>query len=54
MEVAALLKQFQLRPKKSLGQNFLTDEHALAEIVASAGLTREDVVVEIGAGLGGL
>jgi 16S rRNA (adenine1518-N6/adenine1519-N6)-dimethyltransferase len=54
MEVAALLKQYQLRPKKSLGQNFLTDEHALAEIVASAGITREDVVVEIGAGLGGL
>lgn len=54
MEVAALLKQYQLRPKKSLGQNFLTDEHALAEIVASAGITREDVVVEIGSGLGGL
>ena len=54
MEVAALLKQYQLRPKKSLGQNFLTDEHALAEIVANAGLTREDVVVEIGSGLGGL
>jgi 16S rRNA (adenine1518-N6/adenine1519-N6)-dimethyltransferase len=54
MEVAALLKQYQLRPKKSLGQNFLTDEHALAEIVASAGITHEDVVVEIGAGLGGL
>jgi 16S rRNA (adenine1518-N6/adenine1519-N6)-dimethyltransferase len=54
MEVAALLKQYHLRPKKSLGQNFLTDEHALAEIVASAGITREDVVVEIGAGLGGL
>jgi 16S rRNA (adenine1518-N6/adenine1519-N6)-dimethyltransferase len=54
MEVAALLQQYQLRPKKSLGQNFLTDERALAEIVASAGITREDVVLEIGAGLGGL
>ena len=54
MEIAALLKQHQLRPRKSLGQNFLADERVLAEIVASAGLTREDVVVEIGAGLGGL
>ncbi len=54
MEVAALLKQYQLRPKKSLGQNFLTDEHALAQIVASAGVTRDDVVLEIGPGLGSL
>jgi len=54
MEVTALLKQYQLRPRKSLGQNFLTDEHALAQIVANAGVTREDVVLEIGPGLGSL
>jgi 16S rRNA (adenine1518-N6/adenine1519-N6)-dimethyltransferase len=54
MEIAALLKQYNLRPRKSLGQNFLTDEHALAQIVAKAGVTREDVVLEIGPGLGSL
>ncbi len=54
MEIAALLRQYQLRPRKSLGQNFLTDEHALAQIVASAGITRDDVVLEIGPGLGSL
>jgi 16S rRNA (adenine1518-N6/adenine1519-N6)-dimethyltransferase len=54
MEIASLLKQYQLRPRKSLGQNFLTDEHALAQIVANAGVTRDDVVLEIGSGLGGL
>jgi len=54
MEIAALLKQYQLRPRKSLGQNFLTDEHALAQIVANAGVTRDDLVLEIGPGLGSL
>jgi 16S rRNA (adenine1518-N6/adenine1519-N6)-dimethyltransferase len=54
MEIAALLRQYQLRPRKSLGQNFLIDEHALAQIVAKAGITRDDVVLEIGPGLGSL
>lgn len=54
MEVASLLKQFHVRPKKSLGQNFLVDEHALAQIVAEAGITRRDTVLEIGPGLGSL
>ncbi len=54
MEIAPILKQYQLRPRKSLGQNFLTDEHALAQIVANAGVTRDDLVLEIGPGLGSL
>lgn len=54
MEITSLLKQYQLRPRKSLGQNFLIDEHALAQIVLNAEVTREDVVVEIGPGLGSL
>jgi len=54
VEVAALLKQYHLRPRKSLGQNFLTDEHALAQIVAQAGITRADPVLEVGPGLGSL
>src|SRR5512143_938078 len=54
MDVKALLRQFNLRPKKSLGQNFLVDEHALSDIVRAAEITSDDVVLEIGPGLGSL
>jgi len=40
--------------KKSLGQNFLHDKHALRQIVDSACLLREDVVLEVGPGDGAL
>lgn len=43
-----------LRPKKSLGQNFLTDEAVLAEIVAAADITPDSCVFEIGPGMGAL
>lgn len=54
LNVPVLLKQFQLRPKKSLGQNFLVDEGALARVAAAAELTATDTVLEIGPGLGSL
>ncbi len=54
MEVKALLRQYGLHPKKSLGQNFLVDEHALSNIVRAATITSADVVLEIGPGLGSL
>ncbi len=54
MDVKTLLRQFNLRPKKSLGQNFLVDEHALSSIVRTAEVTSDDVVLEIGPGLGSL
>lgn len=40
--------------KKKFGQNFLSDKNLLNEIVAKAGVTSDDVVVEIGAGKGAL
>jgi 16S rRNA (adenine1518-N6/adenine1519-N6)-dimethyltransferase len=46
------LQQLDLRAKKGLGQNFLVDEHALGSIVSAAGLTHDDLVVEVGPGLG--
>ena len=49
-----LLQQYNLRPKKGLGQNFLVDEGALRRIVAAADLTGSDTVLEIGPGLGAL
>jgi 16S rRNA (adenine1518-N6/adenine1519-N6)-dimethyltransferase len=49
-----LLARYGLSPKKSLGQNFLVDPRVQERIVAAAELGAEDVVVEIGAGLGAL
>jgi len=54
MDVRGLLRQWNLRPSKGLGQNFLCDQAVLEKIVAAAELTPDDVVLEIGAGLGTL
>jgi len=43
-----------IRPKKSLGQNFLTDPHYLRKIVDAARVGPQDQVVEIGPGMGHL
>lgn len=52
--LASLLKKYKIRPDKDLGQNFLTDPTILAGIVAAAEVTKNDTVLEIGAGLGHL
>jgi 16S rRNA (adenine1518-N6/adenine1519-N6)-dimethyltransferase len=49
-----LLTRHGLAPKKALGQNFLVDPRAQERIVAAAQVAADDVVVEIGAGLGAL
>ncbi|NSW53994.1 MAG: ribosomal RNA small subunit methyltransferase A [Anaerolineae bacterium] len=54
LPIAALLREYDLRPKKSLGQNFLMDEYSLERIVAAAEVTPQDAVLEIGPGLGSL
>ncbi len=54
MSALKLLQQHGLQPKKSLGQNFLTDERLLGKIVAAAGLSPRDVALEVGPGLGHL
>jgi len=54
LRVPELLKQFGLRPQKSLGQNFLADHNALVKIVRDSGVGSKDRVLEIGAGLGSL
>lgn len=47
-----ILASVGLTPSKRLGQNFLIDENVLAKIVAAAELNKNDVVLEIGPGLG--
>lgn len=49
-----LSKESKIRPRKHLGQNFLIDHGILEVIVNAAQLTKDDLVLEIGAGTGTL
>ncbi|MEM7755062.1 MAG: 16S rRNA (adenine(1518)-N(6)/adenine(1519)-N(6))-dimethyltransferase RsmA [Planctomycetota bacterium] len=53
-EIRALLEERGLRPKKSLGQNFLIDQNLLTRLVDEAGVVEGDVVLEVGPGTGTL
>jgi 16S rRNA (adenine1518-N6/adenine1519-N6)-dimethyltransferase len=50
----ALLAEWGLYPKKKFGQNFLSDPSTADMIVSRSGILPEDIVLEIGAGLGAL
>lgn len=50
--VSALLKRYDLHPRRRFGQNFLVDGNTLAKIVTAGALAPGDAVLEIGAGLG--
>lgn len=50
----ALLTKSGLRPRKRLGQHFLEDPAIIDKIIAQARFNKNDVVVEIGSGLGAL
>jgi 16S rRNA (adenine1518-N6/adenine1519-N6)-dimethyltransferase len=54
MNPKALLDRYQVHPKRSLGQNFVQDPHAIDKIVAVADLSPNDTVLEIGPGTGAL
>jgi 16S rRNA (adenine1518-N6/adenine1519-N6)-dimethyltransferase len=54
LNIPALLRRYELSPSKSLGQNFLQDDHALQKIVSVADLSPAEAVLEIGPGLGSL
>jgi 16S rRNA (adenine1518-N6/adenine1519-N6)-dimethyltransferase len=46
------LRRFDVRPNRELGQNFLIDDNLLAVIGEAAALALDDVVLEVGGGLG--
>ncbi len=48
----ALLRRYGIRPRKGLGQHFLVDRRYLGRIIRAADLSSDDVVIEIGPGLG--
>ena len=50
----AIMNSYGLRVKKSLGQNFLTDQNVLHNIVFTADISQNDNVIEIGPGIGAL
>ena len=53
-EIRALAGALGIRPTKRLGQNFVIDANVCRKIVRVAGVEKEDVVLEIGPGLGSL
>lgn len=48
----AILQKYNFNFQKKFGQNFLIDTHVLEKIIQSAGITKEDFVLEIGPGIG--
>lgn len=53
-EIRELAELLDLRPAKSLGQNFVIDGNVCQKIVRVAGVTADDCALEIGPGLGSL
>lgn len=52
--LAEILKKFNFSFSKSLGQNFLIDGNIVKNIVEKSGITKDDIVLEIGPGFGTL
>lgn len=53
-ETLFLMKKYHIKANKSLGQNFLIDENVVKNIADCSNITKEDLVIEIGPGLGTL
>ena len=53
-DVRRLAERLGVRPTKQLGQNFVIDPNTVRRIVRTAGVRPDDVVVEVGPGLGSL
>lgn len=53
-ETNFILKKYNIRANKNLGQNFLINQNVVDEIINSAEISKEDLIIEIGPGLGTL
>ena len=53
-EIQAMLAGMGLRPRKRFGQHFLIDGNLMRRLVSTAELQPDDVILEVGAGTGGL
>lgn len=50
--VKEILNKYQIYAKKMYGQNFLLDKNVLEKIIKISNITKEDIVIEIGPGIG--
>ena len=53
-ETKFLMKKYKIKANKSLGQNFLIDDNVIEDIVNGANIQNNDLVIEIGPGLGSM
>ena len=53
-ETRFIMKKYNIKANKNLGQNFLINEEVIKEIVNCSNISNEDLVIEIGPGLGTL
>lgn len=53
-ETKFIMNKYQIKANKSLGQNFLISQEVVNAIVESSQITKEDLIIEIGPGLGTL
>lgn len=51
-ETQMILHKYKIQANKSLGQNFLIDDDVVEKIICSASISKEDLIIEIGPGLG--
>lgn len=53
-ETKFIMKKYNIKANKSLGQNFLIDFNAISKIIEGSNVNKNDLVIEIGPGLGTL
>ncbi len=53
-ETKYLMKKYKIKASKSLGQNFLIDDDVIQDIVNGADIEQDDLIIEIGPGLGSM
>ena len=53
-EIRKICRDYEIEPRRQRGQNFLINEKILDRIVATADIKQDDIVLEIGAGLGAI
>ena len=51
-ETQLILHKYKIHANKSLGQNFLVDDNVIDEIIRSSNIDKQDLIIEIGPGLG--
>lgn len=53
-ETKMIMRKYNLDFKKKFGQNFLTSEEILDEVILKANISKDDIILEIGPGIGTL